>query len=234
MFGIANGAYAEYAAADEHKLVHKPASITFQQAGVATISGSTALQALTDVGRLEPGQRVLVVGASGGVGTFTVQLAKALGGVVTGVASTAKVDMVRSIGADDVIDYSTQDFLDGTTRYDLIIDIGGRNTIRRLRRALRRRHARAHRRRGWWTMDRWLSRASNRRVAALAGRQAAPQGLRQQGALHDPRASRSHLATGAVVPVIDRTFDLEHVPDAIRDLHAGRIAGKAAIAVRPT
>ena len=136
MFGIANGAYAEYAAADEHKLVHKPANITFQQAGVAAISGGTALQALTDVGRLEAGQRVLVVGASGGVGTYTVQLAKALGGVVTGVASTAKVDLVRSIGADDVIDYSAQDFLDGTTRYDLIIDIGGRNTIRRLRRAL--------------------------------------------------------------------------------------------------
>ena len=136
VFGIANGAYAEYAAADEHKLVHKPGSITFQQAGVAAISGGTALQALTDVGRLEPGQRVLVVGASGGVGTFTVQLAKALGGVVTGVASTAKVDLVRSIGADDVIDYSTQEFLDGTTRYDLIIDIGGRNSIRHLRRAL--------------------------------------------------------------------------------------------------
>src|SRR6478735_1118214 len=136
VFGIARGAYAEYAAADEHKLAHKPANITFQQAGVAAISGGTALQALTDIGRLEAGQRVLVIGASGGVGTFTVQLAKALGGIVTGVASAAKAEMVRSIGADHVIDYSTQDYLDGSARYDLIVDIGGRNSIRRLRRAL--------------------------------------------------------------------------------------------------
>ena len=189
VFGIANGAYAEYAAADEHKLVHKPGSITFQQAGVAAISGGTALQALTDVGRLEPGQRVLVVGASGGVGTFTVQLAKALGGVVTGVASTAKVDLVRSIGADDVIDYSTQEFLDGTTRYDLIIDIGGRNSIRQLRRALTPNgHPRAHRWRGWGNVDRWLPRASSPSVAAVARQQATAQGFHQQGTSHDPRA----------------------------------------------
>ena len=136
VFGIATGTCAEYAAADEHKLVHKPANITFEQAGVAAISGGTALQALTDVGRLEAGQRVLVVGASDGVGSYAVQLAKAFGGVVIGVASAAKVDMVRSIGADDVIDYTAQDYLDGTTRHDLIIDIGGPNSIPRLRRAL--------------------------------------------------------------------------------------------------
>ena len=191
VFGIANGAYAEYAAADEHKLVHKPANITFQQAGVAAISGGTALQALTDVGRLEAGQRVLVVGASGGVGTYAVQLAKALGGVVTGVASTAKVDMVRSIGADDVIDYSTQDFLDGTIHYDLIIDIGGRNSIRRLRRALTPTGTLVLT--GGEGGGRWTGGFLERRLRALravAGRRAAPQGLRQQGAPHDPRTPR--------------------------------------------
>ena len=191
VFGIANGAYAEYAAADEHKLVHKPANITFQQAGVAAISGGTALQALTDVGRLEAGQRVLVVGASGGVGTYAVQLAKALGGVVTGVASTAKVDMVRSIGADDVIDYSTQEYLDGTTRYDLIIDIGGRNSIRRLRRALTPTGTLVLT--GGEGGGRWTGGFLERQLRALravAGRRAAPQGLHQQGAPHDPRTPR--------------------------------------------
>jgi NADPH:quinone reductase-like Zn-dependent oxidoreductase len=233
VFGIANGAYAEYAAADEHKLVHKPASITFQQAGVASISGGTALQALTDVGHLAPGQRVLVVGASGGVGTFTVQLAKALGGVVTGVASTPKVDMVRSIGADDVIDYSAQDFLDGATRYDLIIDIGGRNSIRRLRRALTPTGTlvlTGGEGGGRWTGG-FLERQVRAWLLSLAGGQRLKGFINKEHHTILERLS-DHLASGAVVPVIDRTIDLEHVPDAIRDLVAGRIAGKAAVIIR--
>jgi NADPH:quinone reductase-like Zn-dependent oxidoreductase len=233
VFGIADGAYAEYAAADEHKLVHKPASITFQQAGVAAISGGTALQALTDVGRLEAGQRVLVVGASGGVGTFTVQLAKVLGGVVTGVASAAKVDLVRSIGADDVIDYSAQDFLDGTIRFDLIIDIGGRNSIRRLRRALTPRGTlvlTGGEGGGRWTGG-FLERRLGALVLSLAGGQRLKGFINKEHHTILERLS-NHLATGAVVPVIDRTVDLEHVPDAIRDLEAGRIAGKAAVIIR--
>lgn len=125
VFGIAEGAYAEYATAKESKLAHKPADFTFEQAAVVAISGSTALQALTDVGRIAAGQKVLVVGASGGVGSYAVQIAKALGATVTGVASGAKGDLVRSLGADDVIDYAATDYLDGTTRYDLIIDTGG-------------------------------------------------------------------------------------------------------------
>jgi NADPH:quinone reductase-like Zn-dependent oxidoreductase len=233
VFGIANGAYAEYAAADEHKLVHKPTGITFQQAGVAAISGGTALQALTDVGHLDAGQRVLVVGASGGVGTFTVQLAKALGGVVTGVASTAKVDMVRSIGADDVIDYSAQDFLDGTTRYDLVIDIGGRNSIRHLRRALTPTGTLVLT--GGEGGGRWTGGFVERQVGAwllsLAGGQRLKGFINKEHHTILERLS-VHLASGAVVPVIDRTVDLEHVPDAIRDLDAGRIAGKAAVIVR--
>jgi NADPH:quinone reductase-like Zn-dependent oxidoreductase len=233
VFGIANGAYAEYAAADEDKLVHKPGSITFEQAGVAAISGGTALQALTDVGRLEPGQRVLVVGASGGVGTFAVQLAKALGGVVTGVASAAKVDMVRSIGADDVIDYTAQDFLDGTTRYDVIIDIGGRNSIRRLRRALTSTGTlvlTGGEGGGKWTGG-FLERQVRAWVLSLAGRQRLKGFINKEHHTILERLS-DHLASGAVVPVIDRTVDLEHVPDAIRDLDAGQIAGKAAVILR--
>ena len=233
VFGIANGAYAEYAAADEHKLVHKPVNITFLQAGVAAISGGTALQALTDVGRLEAGQRVLVIGASGGVGTYAVQLAKALGGGVTGVASTAKVDMVRSIGADHVIDYSTQEYLDGTTRYDLIIDIGGRNSLRRLRRALTPTGTlvlTGGEGGGRWTGG-FLERRLGALVLSLAGGQRLKGFVNKEHHTILERLS-DHLASGSVVPVIDRTFDLEHVPDAIRDLAAGRIAGKAAVVIR--
>ena len=233
VFGVAKGSYAEYAAADEHKLVHKPANITFQQAGVATISGGTALQALTDVGRLEAGQHVLVIGASGGVGTFAVQLAKALGGVVTGVCSTAKVDMVRSIGADHVIDYTTQDFVDGTTRYDLIIDIGGRNSIRRLRHVLTPTGTlviTGGEGGGRWTGG-FIERRLHAAALSLLGRQRLTGFINKEHYTIIERLA-AHLASGAVVPVIDRTVDLEHVADAIRDLDAGRIAGKAAVVVR--
>ncbi|MBT8248206.1 MAG: NAD(P)-dependent alcohol dehydrogenase, partial [Acidimicrobiia bacterium] len=136
VFGIASGSFAQFAAAKETKLAHKPANLTFEQAGVAAISGITALQALTTVGKLQPGQKVLVIGASGGVGSYAVQLAKALGGAVTGVAGSRNLELVRSLGAEQVIDYTAEDFTDGGERYDLIIDTGGRNSIRRLRSVL--------------------------------------------------------------------------------------------------
>jgi NADPH:quinone reductase-like Zn-dependent oxidoreductase len=234
VFGVAKGSYAEYATAVEHKLVPKPAPITYQQAGVATISGITALQALTDVGNLERGQHVLIVGASGGVGTFAVQLAKALCGVVTGVCSAGKVDMVRAIGADHVIDYTTQDFVDGSTRYDPIIDIGGRNSIRRLRRALTPTGTLVIT--GGEGGGRWTGGFFERQLCAAALSLIVRQRLtsfinKEHYAIIERLAA--HLASGAVVPVIDRTVDLEHVPDAIRDLEAGRVAGKVAVAVRP-
>ena len=122
--------------AREDKLARKPANLTFEQAAVVPVSGLTALQALRDAGRVEPGQKVLITGASGGVGSYAVQLAKALGAEVTGVGSTAKLDLVRSLGADHVIDYTRDDFADGTHRYDLIIDIAGNPSLSRLRRAL--------------------------------------------------------------------------------------------------
>ena len=136
VFGIADGSFAEYAVARADKLVHKPAGLTFEQAAVVPISATTAMQGLRDVGRMEAGQRVLIIGASGGVGTYAVQIAKALGATVTGVCSTAKLDLVRSVGADEVIDYTHEDFADGPTRFDLILDIGGNSHISRLRRAL--------------------------------------------------------------------------------------------------
>ncbi len=136
VFGISRGSFAEYAVVREDKLAPKPTNLGFEHAAVVPISGGTALQALRDSGRIEPGQQVLVIGASGGVGSYAVQLAKAFGAEVTGVASTGKLDLVRSLGADRVIDYTREDFADGVHRYDLVIDIGGNATLRRLRRAL--------------------------------------------------------------------------------------------------
>src|SRR5215203_1795082 len=125
VFGIGKGSYAEYARAPEDKLAPKPANLTFEQAAVLAIMGSTALQALRDQGKVEPGQEVLIIGASGGVGTYAVQIAKAFGAEVTGVCSTAQVEMVRSIGGDHGIYYTQDHFAEGEQRYDLILDIGG-------------------------------------------------------------------------------------------------------------
>jgi NADPH:quinone reductase-like Zn-dependent oxidoreductase len=232
VFGIASGSFAEYAAADEAKLVHKPANLSWEQAAVAAISGGTALQALTDVGDVQPGQRVLVVGASGGVGTYAVQLAKALGADVTGVCSTAKVDVVRSIGADHVIDYTQGDFLDGATTYDLILDIGGRNRVARLRQAL--------------TATGTLVIVGGEDGGRLTGgigrqlramllspfiRQNLKSFIQKE---HHTQIERlaEHLGSGAVVPVIERTVGLPGVPDALRDLEAGRVRGKVAVSVQ--
>jgi len=135
VFGIAKGSYAEYARAPVDKLAAKPANLTFEQAAAVAISGLPALQGLRDHGKLRPGQKVLIIGASGGVGTYAVQLAKAFGAEVTGVCSTTKVDMVRSIGAHHVIDYTHHDFAEGDQRYDLVLDIGGNSSLSRLRRA---------------------------------------------------------------------------------------------------
>jgi NADPH:quinone reductase-like Zn-dependent oxidoreductase len=135
VFGISRGSFAECAAARASKLVPKPAALSFEQAAVVAVSGLAALQGLR-AGRIKAGQKVLIIGASGGVGTYAVQLAKAFGAKVTGVASTAKAGIVRSIGADEVIDYTREDFADGRQHYDLILDFGGNSRLSRLRRAL--------------------------------------------------------------------------------------------------
>ena len=193
VFGIGKGAYAEYARAPENKLAPKPANLSFEQAAVVAISGSTALQAVRDKGRIEPGQKVLIIGASGGVGTYAVQLAKAFGAEVTGVCSTTKVDMVRSLGADHVIDYTRADFADGEQRYDVILDIGGKSSLSRLRRALTPQgNARPRRRRGWRPLARWHgSPAADAPAVALRGPAAALTPL--QGEPRGPdRAQGAH------------------------------------------
>ena len=136
VFGICEGSFAEYACARADKLAPKPANLTFEQAAAVPISGLTALQALRDTGKVQPGSTVLVIGAAGGVGSFAVQLAKAFGAEVTGVCSTTKVDLVRSLGADHVIDYTREDFADGARHWDLILDTAGRRSLSQLRRAL--------------------------------------------------------------------------------------------------
>lgn len=232
VFGIANGSFAEYAAAAQDKLAIKPANLSFEQAAVASVSGITALQALTDVGKLQAGQRVLVLGASGGVGTYAVQLAKTLGAVVTGVASTAKLDLVRSLGADQVVDYATTDFAARDDRFDLILDIGGRNSVSRLRRVL--------------TEDGTLvivggedgnrfTGGVGRQVRAIALSPFVGQRLTTFiGTEHYSFMERlaEHLVSGQVVPVIGQQFDLAEVPEAMRRLAAGRASGKTAIVVR--
>lgn len=232
VFGIAKGSYAQYAAADEHKLVHRPTNTTAKQAAAAAISGITALQALTDVGDLEAGQHVLIVGASGGVGTYAVQLAKALGAEVTGVASPAKIEMVRSIGADHVIDYTTDDFVGGSTRYDLILDIGGRNTIARLRSALTPAGTLVIV--GGEDGGRWTG-GVGRQVRAMI----LSPFLRQRLRMFISKEHHSfmerlavYIESGAVVPTVGKEFALEDAPDAIRQMQAGSTSGKSIIVVR--
>ena len=231
VFGIGKGSYAEYVCAREDKLAPKPANLTFEQAAVISISGLTALQGLRDHGRVEPGQKVLVIGASGGVGTYAVQLAKAFGAHVTGVCSTTKVEMVRSIGADHVIDYTREDFADGEQRYDLILDIGGNSSLARLRRALTPKGTLVIT--GGETDGRWLG-GTDRQLRALALSPFVSQKLGTFVArenYEDMIVLKELVEAGKVAPVIDRTYQLSEVPEAIRYLEEGRAKGKVVITV---
>jgi NADPH:quinone reductase-like Zn-dependent oxidoreductase len=232
LFGIASGSFAEYAAAKADKLALKPSTTTFEQAAASAISGITALQALTDVGKLQAGQRVLVIGASGGVGTFAVQLAKALDAEVTGVASTAKLDLVRTLGADHVIDYTTDDATDGNRQYDLIIDIGGRTPVRRLRRALTSRGTLVIV--GGEDGGRWAG-GIGRQLRAVLLSPFTKQRL-TTFISKEARSSIERLAefieTGDVVPAVDQCFALEDTAEAIRQMEAGTTRGKSVIVVR--
>jgi len=233
VFGIGRGTYAEFAAAKESKLVHKPEAVTFGQAAASAISGITALQALTTVGRLEPGQHVLVIGASGGVGSFAVQLAKALGATVTGVASTSKLDAVRSLGADHVIDYTQQAIDDGDQRYDLIIDTGGRNRISRLRRALTPAGTLVIV--GGEGGDRLTGGFGRQLRAALLSpfvTQRLAFFMSSESQEHI-EALAEHMARGSVAAAVGQQYTLQEVPQAIQAMEAGRLTGKAVITVRP-
>jgi NADPH:quinone reductase-like Zn-dependent oxidoreductase len=231
VFGISRGSFAEFAAVREDKLAHKPAGISFEQAAVVPISGGTALQGLRDSGKIESGQKVLIIGASGGVGTYAVQLAKAFGAEVTGVSSTAKTDLLYSIGADHVIDYTHDDYLDGSRRYDLIIDIGGNNNLSRLRKALTPT--------GTLVIVGGEERGNltggfGRQLRALALSPFVGQRLTMLASKErhtDLEALSPYLENGQVVPFIDKVYSLADVPAAMAHLEAGQARGKIAITI---
>jgi NADPH:quinone reductase-like Zn-dependent oxidoreductase len=231
VFGIGEGSYAEYAPAREDKLAPKPVNLTFEQAAVVAIMGSTALQALRDHGKVRPGQEVLIVGASGGVGTYAVQIAKASGAHVTGVCSTQKVEMVRSIGADHVIDYTREDFAEGDQRYDLILDIGGNSSLARLRHALTPEGTLVIV--GGEGGGRWLGGLERQLWATMLS----PFVSQKLGTFvstpnyEDLLVLKELVESGKVTPVIDRTYPLAEVPEAMRYLEGGHAKGKVLITV---
>jgi NADPH:quinone reductase-like Zn-dependent oxidoreductase len=231
VYGIGRGTFAEYAAAREDKVARKPAHATFEQAAVAPVSGLTALQALTDVGRVKHGDKVLVIGASGGVGSHAVQLAKALGADVTGVCSTAKLDLVRSLGADHVIDYSTEDFADGKHRYDLILDIAGNPAPSRLRRALAPTGTAVligGEQGGSLTGG--LGRQLRARVLSLFVRQRLTTVLCKERSADLERLAEL-IDAGKLTPSVERSYPLDQVAEAMRYLDAGKACGKIAVTI---
>lgn len=233
VYGVGQGAFAEYSAAKEDQLARKPAKVTFEQAASVPVSALTALQGLRDVGRLSPGQSVLIIGASGGVGTFAVQLAKTFGAEVTGVCTTTKIDLVRAIGADHVVDYTTTDFADGVHRHDLILDIGGNASLARLRRALTPRGTLVIV--GGEQSGNWIGMSRQLRAVVLSPlvRHRLAMFVATQHAV-DLDSLTELIEAGDVSPVIDRTFPLEQVPDAMRYLETGQARGKIAITIGST
>ena len=228
VFGWCGGAFAEYASATEDHLVKKPASLTFEQAAAIGVSASTALQLLRDDGKVQRGQKVLINGASGGVGTFAVQIAKAFGAEVTGVTSTKNVEMVRAIGADHVIDYTREDFTIGSERYDLILDNVGNHSMARTRRTLTPSGILISN--GGGHADGKLSRTLRTMLVSLVvRRQASPTVKTQNHA--DLVALRDLVEAGKVTPVIDRTYPLTEAPTAIDHVAAGHARGTVVIAV---
>ena len=233
VFGVAPGSFAEYAVAREDKLAPKPADLSFAHAAVVPISASTALQAVVDHGRVEAGQTVLVLGASGGVGSYAVQIAKAYGAEVTAAASTAKLDFVRSLGADHVIDYTRDDFAATGDRYDLVIDLAGNPSLTRLRRALTPRGAAVITggEQGGDIVG-GMGRPMRALVLSLFLRQRFANVVAKERA-SDLERLTDLIESGKVTPSLDRTFPLADAPEAMRQLVAGQVRGKVAIQVVP-
>ncbi|MCB9896220.1 MAG: NAD(P)-dependent alcohol dehydrogenase [Planctomycetes bacterium] len=229
VFGIGSGAFAEYAAAKEAKLVLKPGNLSFEEAAVVAISGLTALQALRDVAEVQPGQKVLIIGASGGVGSYAVQIARALGAEVTGVCSTGKLEFVKSIGADHVIDYTREAITDGGKKYDVILDIGGNRRLRLLRRALAPR--------GTLVI---VGGESGGRVIGGVDRQLRAMLLSpfigqkltsfiSSENYEDMLVLKEMVEAGKISPFVGRSYGLAEAPEAIRDIEAGRAQGKSVV-----
>jgi NADPH:quinone reductase-like Zn-dependent oxidoreductase len=233
VFGMSTSTFAEYAAVRTGKLAPKPANLSFDQAAAVPVSGATALQAVRDRGRVQAGEKVLIIGASGGVGSFAVQIAKASGAEVTGVCGTAKVDMVRALGADAVLDYARQDFADGAARYDVILDIGGNARLSRLRRALTPRGRLVIV--GGETDGRLLGGSSRQIRAQLLSpfvRQKLGTFVASENAA-GLSALTELIEAGKLTPAVDRIYPLAETPAAIRRLLDGQARGKLVISVSP-
>ena len=230
VFGWVTGAFAEYASAPEDHFVLKPANLTFEQAAAVGVSATTALQLLRDQGKVQAGQKVLINGASGGVGTFAVQIAKSFGAEVTGVCSTGNMDMVRSIGADHVIDYTTDDFTQGTARYDFILDNVGNHSLSQTRRALSptgklQPNGGGHSGGAMGTLVQAM-------VTSLFVRQQLRPSVKFQNH-KDLVALKELVEAGKLTPVIDGTYPLRETPTAMGHVAAGHARGTVVINVAP-
>jgi NADPH:quinone reductase-like Zn-dependent oxidoreductase len=230
VFGERGGAFAEYVCGTENKFVLKPANLTFEQAAAVPMAGFTALQALRDRGHVQPGQRVLINGAAGGVGTFAVQIAKAFGADVTGVCSTRNVDMVRSIGADQVVDYTREDFTRSERRYDLILDVAASRSLTDCRRVLDSN--------GIFVVigapdGRWVAFLARVLGAVLLSRFGSRKMLPflAEFSNADLIVLKELIEAGKVTPVIDRTYPLSETAEAIRYIEEGHARGKVVITV---
>src|ERR1043166_2612608 len=229
VFGCARGAFAEYVCAREDKLAVKPASLTFEQAAALPVAGLTALQGLRDKGRVRPGQKILINGAAGGVGTFAVQIAKALGGEVTGVCSTRNTDLVRSIGADHVSDYSSEDWTRNAQRYDVIFDVVGNRPLSAWRRVMTRRGIFVPV--GVRAGGRWIGPLPHF-LKLLVSSWFVSQKVAFFIARVNPEeldALKELIEANKVTPVIDRRYPLSETPEAFRYLKAGHARGKVVI-----
>jgi NADPH:quinone reductase-like Zn-dependent oxidoreductase len=231
VFGTCEGSFAEYAAAREDKLALKPANLSFEEAAVIPISGMTALQALRDKGRVQPGNKVLIIGAGGGVGTFAVQLAKAFGAEVTGVCSTTKVALVESIGADHVIDYTREDFAARAGKYDVIIDNAGNRSLSQLRRALAPDGTLVIV--GGEEGGAWVGPADRIVPVALMSpfmkqRLLTLMSMERQD---DLRALAEMAESGKFPPAVDRRYPLVDAPDAVRHVGEGHARGKVVVTI---
>ncbi len=228
VYGARNGAFAEYVSG--RTFVHKPVNLSFEQAAAVPVAGCTALQALRDKGAIQQGQRVLINGAGGGVGTFAVQLAKAFGAEVTAVSGTANLELMRSLGADHVFDYTRADFTKGGQRYDLVIDVGGTPSVAACRRAL--------------TPDGtlvlvgagkgdWFGPLTRFLVGAVRSRLLKQRvvGFLASVTKEDLLFLKGLIEAGKVTPVIDRTYPLTETAEAIRHVEAGHVRGKLVITV---
>lgn len=232
VFGTSSsGSFAEFALAKESKLVRKPAGLTFEHAAAIPVSGCAALHALRDEGKVGAGQKVLILGAGGGVGTFAVQLAVAFGADVTAVCSAGKAGLVTSLGARRVVDYARQDFAEGRPGYDLIVDIAGNNPLRRLRKALG--PAGTVVIVGGEGGGPWFGGIDRQLRAALVSpfvRQTFKVLVSSERA--DAVQALSDLVqAGKVRPVVDRIYSLDEAPEAVRQLHKRNIGGKAVISL---